>query len=610
MTASLKADPTTPEPSPYLRERRPQLVLRVGVTGHRPKDLPPPDQQSDLRQAIRMVLSEIQRETDKLFRELRDFYAGDRVVYRLISPLAEGADRIVAEEALSLGYELQSPLPFLEEEYKKDFKTPDSQAEFKRLRDRASAIFELDGSRHGEEESYEAVGRVVLRHCDVLIALWNGRPAVGKGGTGQIVSEALALDLPTIRVKPWNPRHSHLLRSRQKNPQGGREPATLALRLQNILVPPKDEKEKILRFLKEKKRKGSPTFKNCISLWAKGFEEPSVSATLLKITKEDDASKVWKNFEKPNTALGKKLIEGYGWRFCLADWLADCYADLYRSSFVTTYFFGALAVFSAFFAIQQKSHPWFYVELYLIYAILALLLIGGKHGRWHERWIDYRLLAEALRQMDILAPLGRVTPAFEVPPHLDQEDPTHSWFNWYFRAVSRQVGLVQARLDSNFLRVYKTGIVASVAGQISYHARNAAKMSKAHHRLHLAVNGFFAGTFVACVIHILPKGCFEPWMGRHYYEALEFGSSLCAIVLPALGAAVEGVVHQGEFERISRRSKAMARRLEEIFRQLTGLPGEAPSQELGRIAETFCRAQLQEQADWRSVFITKELTTP
>ncbi len=31
---------------------------------------------------------------------------------RLISPLAEGSDRIAAECALRLGYELQCPLPF------------------------------------------------------------------------------------------------------------------------------------------------------------------------------------------------------------------------------------------------------------------------------------------------------------------------------------------------------------------------------------------------------------------------------------------------------------------------------------------------------------------
>jgi hypothetical protein len=614
--------PTILEVSPYSRERNPPLVLRVGVTGHRPKDLPPPGQDADLRQAIRTVLAEIKRETDKLFRELRSFYSGDDVVYRLISPLAEGADRLVAEEAIALDYKLQCPFPFPEDEYKRDFKSPHSLAEFKRLRESAKAVFELDGSRAAEEEAYEAVGRMVLRQCDVLIAVWNGKPAVGKGGTGQIVYEALTLNLPTIRIKPWSPRHPYLMRSRHKNPQGRREPATLATRLSNILIPPSDdrqegendnrnkqnektEREKIQRFFCEKNRRGSPLFKSCLRRLSKGYKKPSLPRMALEIPKENSIAEIWERFAGVNKPLGENLAEVYGWRFCLADLLAECYVAFYRSSFVTTYLFGALAVFSAFFAIHRKSPQWFYVELYLIVSILALLWIA-KRDRWHERWIDYRLLAEALRQMEILAPLGRVTPAFEVPPHLDQEDPAHTWFNWYFRATVRHAGLAQARIDDKFLQVYKDGLIFSVVDQICYHSGNSSKLAKAHHRLHLAATYFFWGTLVACVLHILPMKYLELWMGTWWHET----SSLCAIVLPALGAAVEGIVHQGEFERSSRRSKAMARRLEEFLGQLERLPQRVSSQDLGLIAENFCRAQLQEQADWRSVFIAKELTTP
>src|ERR1700710_487161 len=107
----------------FTREQRPLLVVRVGVTGHRPKDLPPPDSQKELREAIRRVLSEIKSETFRLFETWKNFYAGDKPTLRLISPLAEGADRLVAEEARNLDYEIQNPLPFHQEEYEKDFTT-------------------------------------------------------------------------------------------------------------------------------------------------------------------------------------------------------------------------------------------------------------------------------------------------------------------------------------------------------------------------------------------------------------------------------------------------------------------------------------------------------
>ena len=38
-----------------------------------------------------------------------------------LSPLARGADRLAAEIALDLGYELNVPMPFPQAEYEKDF---------------------------------------------------------------------------------------------------------------------------------------------------------------------------------------------------------------------------------------------------------------------------------------------------------------------------------------------------------------------------------------------------------------------------------------------------------------------------------------------------------
>ena len=66
---------------------------------------------------------------------------------RVISPLAEGADRLVAKEAIALGFELQCPLPFTREEYQRDFESAQSRQEFCALIALATAVLELDGSR-------------------------------------------------------------------------------------------------------------------------------------------------------------------------------------------------------------------------------------------------------------------------------------------------------------------------------------------------------------------------------------------------------------------------------------------------------------------------------
>ena len=44
------------------------------------------------------------------------------------------------------------------------------------------------------------VGQYVVDHCDVLIAVWDGQPARGRGGTAEIVQYAQEQNRPIIRV--------------------------------------------------------------------------------------------------------------------------------------------------------------------------------------------------------------------------------------------------------------------------------------------------------------------------------------------------------------------------------------------------------------------------
>jgi len=83
------------------------LPLVIGVTGHR--DLAPQD------------IPRIRESLAALFVGLRRQYP--HTPLRLLSPLAEGADRLVAKVALEHGAELVVPLPMDEAEYRKDFRT-------------------------------------------------------------------------------------------------------------------------------------------------------------------------------------------------------------------------------------------------------------------------------------------------------------------------------------------------------------------------------------------------------------------------------------------------------------------------------------------------------
>ena len=40
------------------------------------------------------------------------------------------------------------------------------------------------------ESAYERAGHAVIEGCDILLALWDGQPSRGQGGTAEIVAEA------------------------------------------------------------------------------------------------------------------------------------------------------------------------------------------------------------------------------------------------------------------------------------------------------------------------------------------------------------------------------------------------------------------------------------
>ncbi len=123
----------------------------------------------------------------------------------VISPLAEGADRLVAWRGLELyAAELVVALPFEEAEYMKDFDSDASKAEFADLIRRASEVVHLPAEKT-RTDSYLAVGKYVIDQSDVLIAIWDGMPARGIGGTGQIVEIARSRAMPVAWIEIEDP---------------------------------------------------------------------------------------------------------------------------------------------------------------------------------------------------------------------------------------------------------------------------------------------------------------------------------------------------------------------------------------------------------------------
>lgn len=118
------------------------------------------------------------------------------------SSLAEGADRIVAHKVLERpGARLVAVLPLDPDEYRADFTGADSLAEFDELLALADRVEVTGPDASGSRTSaYERAGHVVLDRCEVLLALWDGEPARGRGGTAEIVAEARSRGVRVIEV--------------------------------------------------------------------------------------------------------------------------------------------------------------------------------------------------------------------------------------------------------------------------------------------------------------------------------------------------------------------------------------------------------------------------
>ncbi len=155
------------------------LPLRLGITGHR-----------DLREADKVILRQTVRH---IFQFLRQ-HDPDRVL-ELLSPLAEGADSLVAQVALEEKLRLIAPLPLPQHLYAMDFDTQTAQRTFTELLQQAQVIelplldSEASVSVYGEARNrqYAQVGAYVAQHSHVLIALWDGLASDKSGGTAQVV---------------------------------------------------------------------------------------------------------------------------------------------------------------------------------------------------------------------------------------------------------------------------------------------------------------------------------------------------------------------------------------------------------------------------------------
>lgn len=120
-----------------------------------------------------------------------------------LSCLARGADQIFAEVVLEAGGRLEVVLPSAD--YREAKVGAHDRDRFDGLLMR-SALVRYMPHRTAGEQAYAAANEAVLGSIDRLVAVWDGRPSGGKGGTGDAVEAARARGVPVDVVWPEGAR--------------------------------------------------------------------------------------------------------------------------------------------------------------------------------------------------------------------------------------------------------------------------------------------------------------------------------------------------------------------------------------------------------------------
>jgi hypothetical protein len=131
---------------------------------------------------------------------LREYLAGQTARDLLgVTMLGPGADQLFAEAVLDVGGLLQVVIPAAK--YRDGFADQDAQRRYDALLDKASYSERLEFVE-STEEAHMAGGRAVVDAADVVVAIWDGQPARGLGGTADVVAYARQRGVPVEVIWP------------------------------------------------------------------------------------------------------------------------------------------------------------------------------------------------------------------------------------------------------------------------------------------------------------------------------------------------------------------------------------------------------------------------
>lgn len=534
-------------------EGRIPFRVRIGVTGHRvlegEESLAP-----IVREQVRRVLNLLSADSTT-------------ISLTAVSQLADGADRLVVREVMSVSRErgqeanIECFLPLPREEYIRvqEF-DHESEREFESLLEKATVIQEPSGGGTGSRSSsvYRVAGHLLVGRSDVLIALWDGLPSRGRGGTAETLLYAAARSQPCIWIEAGGDYAVH------HNLDPG-EARAFFNKVENragtgLSIPwsPMDHPAETMEAL-------------CTSLRSldqfNGESLPSSFRSLVQREQETEGLAEWvaAPFARATT-LASRWRRRFDWAARLIPFLA---------------WMGAVML-GIGLSYGHEAEFWAWAEAAMFTAAIAGLILV-RRVEFHRRWLSFRVLAERLRCAHFLAPAGA---DFRRQARLEAVYSGNESTVWLMRAFEEVWDRRPQPVDPTTLPVEDQQRLKQwladdwVGNQIAYHEGVVRKNRRWHRIQTAAVGVLFVGTIVFAVLHAL--------------HTLEHAPVLFSIVLPAAVAALGVLMTVNQRHAIAERSARMRSDLAVVRRDIL----DAPPHELDTISSEAARIIAQENGAW------------
>jgi len=465
--------------------------LTIGVTGHR-----------DLRAA---EIPALRQKVRDFFKQLESEFPG--LQPQLITPLAEGSDRLVADVALELGYGLIVPLPMPQADYEMDFSSAEAVEAFRDSLKLARVIHlrtlqedsGISPNREERKRQYAQMGTFISNHSQVLLALWDGKPSLKIGGTASVVNYhltavmpgfSIAEDSPNLLADNENDLVYQIVCSRDR-PDG--QPKEGLLPLQTTWVTS--------HFGIETSQSMPLEYR---IMWQRLEEYGRDREKYDRFIKEEGADLLEKapDLDLP---IGTNAISE---QYRIADWLAIHFQKRISLGLIGIHSLAVLIGLIFIIYSEFDGHEYL-VNIFLLAFFTGFILLKiGERRQWHRKHLDYRALAEGLRVQFYWSLAGVIdvqSAEFAYDNFLQKQDVDLGWIRHVMRNVSLSRSRNQPPQEAwvDWVIERWVGDEAGQTGQLSYYrSKEIEKARRFRRTTFLGRTALWVGMFIAIILAV------------------------------------------------------------------------------------------------------------